>query len=435
MQKNTVLVFALLHILFHPLSAQNPICLPGVYMADPSARVWNNKLYLYCSTDESPDYWCSYRHDLLASTDLKNWNIVPDIFASRGKGDEVHYNNNLLFAPDCAFDNDTFYLYYCQPSKKLNEGVAVSLNPEGPFRDVTPINIPVQNQIDPAVFIDNDGSAYYLWGQYNLKIARLKDNMREIDTTSIKTNVLTEKEHCFHEGAYMTKRKGTYYIIYADISRNAKPTCIGYATSSKPYGPYTYRGVIIDNAGCNPGNWNNHGSIAEFKGQWYVFYHRSTHGAKTMRKACIEPISFNKDGSIPEVEMTSQGVAPPFRKNDTIDAAQACLLKGNVRIVADKPNNEILTAIKNADEAIFKYVDLTGVNEVSLKIKTTSATSIQLYCGNSPESLLGTSEIKNTLDSWQIVQIKIRKMSGKRPLKISAYLNDDETCSIDWIKL
>lgn len=108
------------------------------------------------------------------------------------------------------------------------------------------------------------------------------------------------------------------YLVYADLSRADMPTCIGYATSKAPFGPYTYGGVIVDNDHCNPNNWNNHGSIAKFNGQWYVFYHRSTHGCNKMRKACVEPITFNPDGSIPEVEMTSQGAGGPLEATSEI---------------------------------------------------------------------------------------------------------------------
>ncbi len=125
--------------------------------------------------------------------------------------------------------------------------------------------------------------------------------MRRLDLSSLHDSILTEEEHHFHEGAFLAKRNGIYYLVYADISRADMPTCIGYATSRNIWGPYTYGGVIIDNDHCNPGNWNNHGSIAAFNGTWYVFYHRSTHGCNTMRKACVEPISFLPDGSIPEV--------------------------------------------------------------------------------------------------------------------------------------
>lgn len=104
-----------------------------------------------------------------------------------------------------------------------------------------------------------------------------------------------------------------------------RSTCLGYATSDTPLGPFTYRGVIIDNYGCDPAVWNNQGSIAEINGRWYVFYHRSTHGSIYSRRVCMEPITFLPDGTIPEVEMTSQHTA-------LLAASYACLLSGNVRI-------------------------------------------------------------------------------------------------------
>jgi len=158
------------------------------------------------------------------------------------------------------------------------------------------------------------------------RVYKLKSNMIEIDESTIKKDVLTESEHFFHEGGFMVKRNGVYYFIYADISRANRPTSIGYATSLSPMGPYSYGGVIIDNDHCDPGVWNNHGSIVEFKGQWYVFYHRSTHGSNTMRKACVEPIYFTPEGRIKEVEMTSQGAGKPLHAASKIEAEMACLL-------------------------------------------------------------------------------------------------------------
>ena len=189
-------------------------------------------------------------------------------------------NDALLFAPDAIEKDGKYYLYYCMPDLSNAEGVAVGKSPFE-FGFGKKMELSGYEEIDPSVFVDDDGQAYYLWGQFSLKMAKLEPNMVQLDYTTLKTDVLTEKEHYFHEGAYLTKRDGIYYLIYADISRADKPTCIGYATSNNPLGPYTYQGeVIIDNSQCNPNNWNNHGSIAKFNDQWYVFYHRSTHACK-----------------------------------------------------------------------------------------------------------------------------------------------------------
>lgn len=255
---------------------------------------------------------------------MLNWKLDKSTFAVDGKNDEVLYNTNkVLYAPDCYFKDGKYYLYYCQPDKDA-EGVAVGNSPIGPFKRGEKMNMFGFNEIDPSVFMDDDGKAYYTWGQINVKIARLKPNMKEIDSSTIVKDIITEKSHFFHEGSYLTKRNGIYYIIYAHMGRQDKPTCLGYATSKSPFGPYKYGGVIIDNQGCDANNWNNHGSIAEFKGKWYVFYHRTTNGSISMRKACAEPITFNADGSINEVEMTSQGAGKPLSAFDTIQARTAC---------------------------------------------------------------------------------------------------------------
>lgn len=350
--------------------AQNPIVPPGVYFADPSARVWmDGKIYVYGSRDESPDYYCSWSYDVLSSPDLARWEIHRNVFASKGPGDQVLYSDAYLYAPDCHFRNGTYYLYYCLASRQDTEGVATSPSPAGPFTDGRVIDVKGLNEIDPAIFVDDDGQAYYIWGQFAAKMAKLKPNMTEIDPATVRDAVLTEKEHFFHEGGAMVKRGGLYYFVYAHMGRGNRPTCLGYATSRSPMGPFTYGGVIIDNDHCDPGNWNNHGSLVEFGGRWYVFYHRSTHGGKTMRKACVEPVEFREDGSIPEVEMTSQGAGGPLDARETLDAARACLFYGNVRVQAYAADKEELGGIRDDDRAGYKYLDFGGgVKTVTVRV-------------------------------------------------------------------
>jgi arabinoxylan arabinofuranohydrolase len=354
-----------------PVAAQNPVVPPGVYMADPTARVWGDgRLYIYGSVDESVDYYCSHKYHVLSTTDLVNWTLHENTFSSLGEDDRVDYSDALLFAPDCQIRGDTFYLYYCQPDEEHAEGVAASASPTGPFHSATAINVGAYNQIDPCLFIDDDGLGYYIWGQFTVKMARMAPDMRTLDTSTLVDSVITESEHFFHEGAHMVKRNGIYYLLYAHLGRADMPTCIGYCTGTSPMGPFEYGGVIIDNDHCDPGNWNNHGSIMEFNGQWYVFYHRATHNSKMMRKACMEPIFFNEDGSIDEVEMTSQGAGPPLKATSVIPAERACLLQGSVRIQAFEEDNEALAEVRNGDRAAFKYVDFaTGVDSIAVRVK------------------------------------------------------------------
>jgi GH43 family beta-xylosidase len=431
---------AILFFLFiNSLSAQNPIVPPGVYIADPSAHAWNDgKLYVYGSRDENPKYYCSWRHDVLSSTDLKTWTITPNAFASKGPGDAVSYSDAKLYAPDCQYLNGIYYLYYCMASGKNVEGVATSKSPIGPFLNGKDIELKGVNQIDPCVFLDDNGQAYYIWGQFTAKMARLKPGMTEIDTASIRDNVVTEKEHFFHEGGYMIKRKGIYYFIYADMSRSGRPTCIGYSTSKSPMGPFKYGGVIIDNDRCDPGNWNNHGSVVEFKGNWYVFYHRATHNSFTMRKACLEPIYFNDDGSIDEVEMTTQGASGPLNPLDKMDAERACILHGNVRIQAFTGDNEELAGIRNEDKAAYKYFDFgSGVDGLNIQVAPgINPGKIDIAIDTPWGESIGNIAVPGNGDGnkWTLLTCKTEQVKGVHAIWLRFSGDGSDLFKVDWFQ-
>jgi len=417
------------------LRAQNPIVPPGVYIADPSAHVWaDGKLTIYGSLDESTKEYCSRRYHVMRTTDMEKWLILENIFASKGEGDEVPYSDALLFAPDCIEKDGKYFLYYCMPDLKAAEGVATSSSPTGPFTKGQKIELGGIEEIDPAVFIDDDGQAYYVWGQFETKIAKLKPNMTEIDPSTIVIGMVNEKEHFFHEGAFMMKRNGIYYLIYADMSRSNRPTCIGYATAKSPLGPFKYGGVIVDNNNCDPSNWNNHGSVAEYKGQWYVFYHRATHNSRMMRKACVEPITFNADGSIDEVEMTSQGAGSPLNAFEWIDAARACLLFGNVRIELDQPGNEILTGIQNDDGVAFKYLDFKkGATKVEFKVKALGGGGeIVIRAGQPWGKEIGRVSVAGSAKGdWQSITGDIVKTTGVQSVWLSFHGTQAEMFEVD----
>ncbi len=432
---NRVIVFSLLLFCPFALKAQNPISPPGVYIADPSAKVFGDgKLYIYGSTDESKERYCSGKHDVLYTENMVDWQLKEYVFASKGSNDQVPYNDAVLFAPDAIKKNDMYYLYYCQPYIQAPEGVASSISPLGPFTNGEKIDLKGHNQIDPSVFMDDDGTAYYLWGQFNLKMAKLNPDMKTIDSLTLQKDIITEKNHFFHEGAFLTKRHGIYYLVYADMSREDKPTCLGYATSNSPFGPYKYGGVIIDNDGSNPGNWNNHGSIASFNNQWYVFYHRSTHGVRTMRKACVEKINFMEDGSIPEVEMTSQGAGLPLNAKNKIDAASACLLHGNVRVEKNFEANEILSKFQNTDDAIYKYLDFgTGITSIKLHIKSISGGQLSIYSDNPWSKKLATLILEANRD-WSTITIPVKNETGVHALWFVASGSDGNLFEMDWFQ-
>ena len=114
----------------------------------------------------------------------------------------------------------------------------------------------------------------------------MKSNIKEIDSASIQENIVTEKEYFFHEGSYLVKRNGIYYLEYPHLGRAGRTTYLGYATSKSTMGPNKYGGVIIDNDKSDPNAWNNHGSIVEFNKQWYFFISLQ----HTVAKPCKRPV-------------------------------------------------------------------------------------------------------------------------------------------------
>ena len=434
-------IIILLLILFFGnvlLIAQNPISPPGIYLADPAAHVWKDgRVYVYGSADESVDYWCSHTHHVLSSDDMINWTLHKDYYKSKGADDKIPYSDKVLYAPDAIYKDGKYYLYYCISDNDHPEGVAISDHPVKGFSQGKILDLFGQNQIDPAAFVDDDGTSYYLWGQFTLKMAKLNKDMVSLDSTTFKDNILTEADDQFHEGAFMVKRNGLYYLIYAHLDKAHRPTQIGYATSENPMGPYKYGGVIIDNDHSDPEVWNNHGSIVEFNNQWYVFYHRSTHGTVRMRKACVEPIFFEEDGSIPEVEMTTQGAGPPLNPLLKLDAARACTLHGNVRIEALGENQEILTKIKPQDRAVYRYLEFTGEEQVvKIRVKSKGQNSKVHLTQDGPwNTRIGIVSIDASNEGeWTTYSAMVNPKQGKHALWLVFDIEDKSELSVDWVR-
>lgn len=380
--------------------ARNPLLPPDVCIPDGEAHVFGDRLYVYGSCDQEDNAYCSRSYYVVSTDDMQRWTVhdlafsgtqipwatkegkhypvvdmsprnptpvfrymmeqmklptgrIPKfllprrIRVGRYLGDQMQY----LFAPDCAYSNGKYYLYFCTGG--YQEGVAVSDKPEGPFRD--PVQLPIGG-IDPAVFIDDDGAAYYYWGQFRASAAKLNADMVSLDLPKAVHGIVTEEEHGFHEGSSLRKRNGSYYFVYPCIFRGGKPTALAYATADSPLGPFTYRGVIVDNAKCDPESWNIHGSIECFHGQWYVFYHRSSGNGRTHRRLCAEPIFFNPDGTIDEVKMTSIGPGRPFCPGEIIEAWRACEVEGGAYVDGDR------LVMKPGSKAIFRYAQLSDAH-------------------------------------------------------------------------
>ena len=392
----------------------NPLLPDTCFVPDAEARVMpDGRLYLYGSWDlpNNPEY-CSNRAHVFSTDDLVHWTDHGVIFRNDESFSGFPWSpESHLYAPDAIHKGGKYYYYTC--GNHNEEGVAVADSPVGPFSPAEPIVGADGDSIDPSVFVDDDGTPYYFWGQFSLRGGQLAEDMKTLLPETVKRDIVTEWEHGFHEGASIRKRNGKYYMVYTDISRG-KATCLSYAMADHPLGPYKKCGVIVDNTYCDPSSWNDHGSICEFKGQWYVFYHRSSQNRVTCRRVCAEPIYFDENGYIREVEMTSSGVEAALDLYAGIPARAACRMMGNCYVTLEG-NREVL--VKHAgshwmtDWAEYKYLDFgTGASALAVTVKGKGKISFR----SSGTDVLGTVEF-DTAEAASVTT-EIPLLCGMRPL-------------------
>ena len=304
--------------------AQNPI-IRDQFAADPTARVFNNKVYVYPSHDILPpegqrqDWFCMEDYHVFSSENLTDW-TDHGVIVTQNKVPWVRPDSYSMWAPDCIERNGKYYFYFPSAPKGgmgFGVGVAIADKPEGPFV-CEPEPIKGINGIDPCVLLASDGNAYIFWG--NGRCAKLKDNMKEIADDTPKEKVKWgEREfemygvNCLKglpnrqaEGPFAFEYNGNYYLTYPYVRENTE--VLGYAMSKNPMGPYEYKGIIM--AEHENGCWTNHHSIINYKGQWYLFYHHNDFSPRDdkRRSVCIEKLYFNADGTIKEVKPTMRGV-------------------------------------------------------------------------------------------------------------------------------
>jgi hypothetical protein len=305
------LIVLLLGVLFAGFCAgQNPF-ITHMYTADPAARVFNDTLYVYPSHDRDDAKWFDMTDwHVFSTTDMVRWTDHGVALSL----DSIRWASRYAWAPDCAYRDGKYYFYY--PTDRDYIGVAVSDRPYGPFKD--PIGKPLISRktagvvanralIDPCTFIDDDGSAYLVFGQNKVNIVKLNKDMISFNDT---VRIIKGAKY-FFEAVWMHKYKGKYYLSYSGKGK------ICYAMGDSPYGPFEYKGVILDRVN----SWTNHASVTEYKGRWYLFYHNSdlylkNHSGATKlsknkyyrRSICVDELHYNPDGTIQKVIPTKAGV-------------------------------------------------------------------------------------------------------------------------------
>jgi beta-xylosidase len=319
-------------------SNQNKPLVTHIFTADPSAHVFEDKIYIYPSHDldhdgpdnDNGDQYRMEDYHILSMDDIDS----PCI----DHGEALHMKDvpwvsEQMWAPDAAFKNGTYYLYFPARDKDgiFRIGVATSKNPAGPFK-AEPNYIPSSFSIDPAVLVDDDGKSYIyfggLWGgqlekwqtgtfipdatgpadnepALGPRVAELSDDMltfkeepQEITILDEEGNPLTagQRDKRYFEGPWMHKYNGYYYLSYSTGDTHY----LVYAIGKSPKGPFTYKGRILEPVI----GWTTHHSIVQFKDKWYLFYHDSSYSGGVNHKRCVKftELKYNEDGTIQTIK-------------------------------------------------------------------------------------------------------------------------------------
>lgn len=308
----------------------------NIYTADPSAHVFNGKIYIYPSHDidagipenDNGDHFAMRDYHIL-SLDKIGGKVTDHGVALDIKN--IPWAGRQLWAPDAAYKNGTYFLYF--PVKDKNDvfhiGVATSHSPAGPFK-AEPLPIPGSFSIDPAVFTDTDGSTYMyfggIWGgqlqrwakgkyeadgsktdsgnenepALSCKVVKMSKDMLHF-SGSVKDVVIVDKQgkplltkdhdRRFFEGSWMHKFNGKYYFTYSTGDTHL----LAYAIGKSPLGPFTYQGIFLKPVQ----GWTTHHSIVAFHGKWYLFYHDTELSGKThLRNVKVTELTHNANGGI-----------------------------------------------------------------------------------------------------------------------------------------
>lgn len=404
------------------VNAQRPI-IQTKYTADPAPMVYNDTVFLYTTHDEDDAEGFKMQDWLLyTSTDMVNW-TDHGVVASLKSFDWVKRDNGA-WAEQVVERNGKFYMY-C-PIHGNGIGVLVSDSPYGPFKD--PLGKPLVWQkehwddIDPTVFIDEDGQAYMYWGNPNCYYVKLNEDMISYSGDIVK---LKETPEHYQEGPWFYKRNGHYYLAFAST---CCPEGIGYAMSDSPTGPWKTKGYIMRPTERTRGN---HPGIMDYKGKSYVFglnydllkLETNTHYER--RSVSVAEMHYNEDGTIQEVpywadtKLEQIGTFNPFRKVEAETMAWGYGLK-------TAPNADKSLSVVDVNNG--EYICVRGVNFGKNKARRFEVSALPLEGGNLKISLdapdgkiVGNVNIPqgNETSKYELYSCEVNAVSGIHDLYLS----------------
>lgn len=442
--------------------AQNPFA-QTCFSTDPAPMVSGDRLYVFTGHDEdNADFFWMNEWRLFSTTDMVNWQdhgCPLDLY-------DFTWADDRAWAPQCIERNGKFYLYvpvHSNISRGMAIGVAVADKIEGPYKDA--LGKPLYedgkwDHIDPTVWIDDDGQAYIGWGNPKFYSAKLSEDMihlaSEVKCDTAVGGLRGANIKRYVEGPWLHKQRtltkeeakkmglskkdlaasawGKFFLIYA---AGGVPECIAYSEGPTAQGPWTYVGEIMPQTNDTK-SFTNHSGIIEFKGHNYFFYHTGwlPKGGGFARSACVEEFEWQKDGRIPQIKPTHEGVAPiatlnPYQTHEAELMANSLGVKTewyrprpNVTTAANKQPRIWVSDIHNGDWMTVREVDFAQPTTKNRKAITFSAASalqggfIEVHLDSIKGEKIATVEITPTggWEEWQDFTAPIDVPANKRDL-------------------
>jgi hypothetical protein len=426
--------------------SQNPLIMDQ-FTADPTARVFEGKLYLYPSHDvpcgEGQGFvgFCMPDYHVFSSENLTEWED-HGVILSHNTVPWVEPDSYRMWAPDCVFKNGKYYYYFPASSiEKINGrgrrmGVAVADKPYGPFVPETNF-IEGMGGIDPNVFIDDDGKAYIYWAENRVIYgAQLKENMLELATVPVPIKINGIVKHKFIEGPFVFKREGKIYLTFPYIPETIEQ--IVYATGDDPLGTFDYQNVIMKESPSKC--YTNHQSIVEYKNQWYLFYHHNDLSPKSDKRRSVKADSlfFNEDGTIQEIIPSWRGIGISNAENEIQVDRYSAISQEGVSVSFIDENDTFkgwLTKFDKTDAWIrYNAVELSNerLKKVMVQAKSDFKGSFEIRLNAIDGDLLAEIKVEKT-DDWEIIEAKAKKIEpGIYDLFIVS--KSENPFEIDWVK-
>ena len=399
------------------------------YTADPAPMVYDGTVYLYTTHDEDgANDFEMYDWLLYTSTDMVNWTDHGAVAST--KNFEWRSRDNGAWALQVIERNGKFYMY-C-PLHGHGIGVLVADSPDGPFTD--PLGHPLVWQqehwydIDPTVWIDDDGQAYMYWGNPYTYWVTLNEDMISY---SGEIHQLEDRIEDYQEGPWFYKRNGRYYLAFAST---CCPEGIGYAMSDSPTGPWTYKGHIMDHTQRTRGN---HPGIIDYKGKSYVFglnydlMHLDTFYHHERRSVSASEMTYNPDGTINEVpywqDCTLEQIEPfnPFGRVEAETMAWGYGLKTE----RDGSEGMVVTGIDEGDSILVKGVDFRkGASKFTACVNAETDAVIEIRIDGKDGPLAGSLTVTPTGGAYRELNCRIKVPGGIHDL----YFVFKGSCGFKW---